>query len=73
MIERYAARSGRDVSNLDFYIAFASWRLACILEGVHARYQAGAMGDSRPNFGLDSFIRRIDSLAARAESMAVAL
>jgi aminoglycoside phosphotransferase (APT) family kinase protein len=73
MVARYAARSGRDVSNLDFYIAFASWRLACILEGVHARYQAGAMGESRPKFGLDSFVRRIDSLAARAESMAVAL
>jgi aminoglycoside phosphotransferase (APT) family kinase protein len=73
MVERYASRSGRDVSGLDFYIAFASWRLACILEGVHARYQAGAMGESRPNFGLDSFVRRIDSLASRAESMAVAL
>jgi aminoglycoside phosphotransferase (APT) family kinase protein len=73
MISRYAERSGRDVSELDFYVAFASWRLACILEGVHARYQAGAMGESRPNFGLDSFIRRIDSLAAKAESMAGAL
>jgi aminoglycoside phosphotransferase (APT) family kinase protein len=73
MIDRYAQRSGRDLTNLDFYVAFASWKLACILDGVHARYLAGAMGDSQPNFGLDSFVRRIDSLAARAEKMAASL
>jgi aminoglycoside phosphotransferase (APT) family kinase protein len=73
MITRYEQRSARDLSSLDFYIAFASWRLACILDGVHARYVAGAMGDSQPNFSLDSFVRRIDSLAARAEAMAVSL
>ena len=27
---------------MDFFFAFASWRLACILEGVHARYVGGA-------------------------------
>jgi len=41
---RYAAASGRDISQLDFYVAFAYWKLACIMEGVFARYQAGAMG-----------------------------
>jgi aminoglycoside phosphotransferase (APT) family kinase protein len=73
MIERYVERSGRDLSDLDFYVTFASWKLACILDGVHARYLSGAMGESRPNFGLDSFVRRIDALAARAEAMAVSL
>ena len=37
----YAARSGRDVSNLDWYIAFAAFKLAVILEGVHFRYVHG--------------------------------
>jgi aminoglycoside phosphotransferase (APT) family kinase protein len=42
--ERYAAQSGRDVTNLGFYVAFAQWKLACIGEGVFVRYAANAMG-----------------------------
>ena len=41
---RYAEVSGRDVSHLDYYVAFGYWKLACILEGVHRRYAAGAYG-----------------------------
>ncbi|MGN6682108.1 MAG: phosphotransferase family protein, partial [Streptosporangiaceae bacterium] len=33
-----------DLTNIDFYIAFAYWKLACILEGVFVRYAANAMG-----------------------------
>jgi aminoglycoside phosphotransferase (APT) family kinase protein len=42
---RYASATGRDVSDLPYYIAFARWRLACIGEGVFARYRNGAMAD----------------------------
>ncbi|MFV0307217.1 MAG: phosphotransferase family protein [Desertimonas sp.] len=45
LVERYAARTGRDVSQVDYYVAFSSWRLAVISEGVYARYLHGAMGD----------------------------
>ena len=48
LAERYAGRSGRDLSQLPYYVAFAHWRLACILEGVHARYATGAMGSADP-------------------------
>src|SRR5215475_8932028 len=41
---RYAANSGRDLANLNYYVAFAYWKLACILEGVFVRYAANAMG-----------------------------
>ena len=41
---RYAERSGRDTTELAYYTAFGHWRLACIIEGVYARYAAGAMG-----------------------------
>ncbi len=41
---RYRDKSGRDTSDLDYYTAFGHWRLACIIEGVYARYAAGAMG-----------------------------
>ncbi len=50
--ERYAAATGRDLSQLDFYLAFAYWRLACILEGVYSRYVAGAMGDDGFDFSV---------------------
>lgn len=42
--DRYAERSGRDLSHLDFYISFAYWKVACIVEGVYSRYMAGAGG-----------------------------
>ena len=40
-IQRYAEKSGRDISNLDFYAALAFFKLAVILEGIHARYLEG--------------------------------
>jgi aminoglycoside phosphotransferase (APT) family kinase protein len=43
--ERYAAATGFDVSGIDYYEAFAYWRMACISEGVYARFRDGAMGD----------------------------
>jgi aminoglycoside phosphotransferase (APT) family kinase protein len=46
VVERYAKVSGRDLSQLDYYEAFAYWKLACILEGVYVRYAAGAMGET---------------------------
>ncbi|MEV5981559.1 phosphotransferase family protein [Streptomyces sp. NPDC052114] len=41
LIERYAARSGRDVSGVAWYTAFAWFKLAVILEGIHYRYTLG--------------------------------
>lgn len=42
LIDAYRELTGRDTSYMNFFFAFASWRLACILEGVHARYVGGA-------------------------------
>ncbi|MFJ9812241.1 phosphotransferase family protein [Streptomyces sp. NPDC101158] len=41
LIERYAARSGRDTGALAWYTAFAWFKLAVILEGIHYRYTLG--------------------------------
>jgi aminoglycoside phosphotransferase (APT) family kinase protein len=41
MAERYAKRSGRDVSDLHWYVGFAAFKLAVIIEGVHYRYVQG--------------------------------
>jgi aminoglycoside phosphotransferase (APT) family kinase protein len=64
VIERYAAASGRTVDNIDYYIAFGYWKLACIVEGVYARYAGGAMGGDGQ--GADAFATQVDVLATAA-------
>jgi len=51
LVARYAERSGRDVGDLDFYVAFARWRAACIQAGVHSRYEGGALGGGEGDAG----------------------
>lgn len=63
--ERYAERSGRDLSQLDFFVALGYWKLAIILEGVYARYTAGAYGKADP--GVEEFARLVERLVAEAE------
>jgi aminoglycoside phosphotransferase (APT) family kinase protein len=43
-IAHYATASGRDVADVDWYLAWANWRIACILSGVHARNVQGGGG-----------------------------
>jgi aminoglycoside phosphotransferase (APT) family kinase protein len=45
VVARYARLSGRDVSDLPYWVAFSRWRSACISAGVRARYLAGHMAD----------------------------
>ncbi len=65
LLERYATRTGRDLSGIDYYVAFSCWRLAIISEGVYARYLHGAMG-STDGVEFDSFRIGVDALAERA-------
>jgi aminoglycoside phosphotransferase (APT) family kinase protein len=52
MSARYASRSGRDVGDLHWYVAFAAFKLAVILEGVHYRYVQGqTVGDGFDTIG----------------------
>lgn len=41
LIARYADASGRDLSQLDWYVAFNRFKTACIMHGVYARYRNG--------------------------------
>ena len=68
LAERYAAVSGRDLSDLPFYVSFAYWKLACILEGVYARYLGGALG-ARDSAELEPFKLQVEGAAAQAEAM----
>jgi aminoglycoside phosphotransferase (APT) family kinase protein len=65
LTEAYAAASGRDVTGIDYYVAFGYWKLACIIEGVYARYKHGAMGDAA---GFELFAAQVDRLAEAAQA-----
>jgi aminoglycoside phosphotransferase (APT) family kinase protein len=69
MLERYATRSGRDVSLVDYYTAFSMWKSACIVEGVYSRYLGGALGETDVDF--DRFKNQVEVMA-RAAAEAVA-
>ena len=47
MCQIYADNTGRDLSRINYYRAFAHWRLAAIGQGVYKRYLMGAMGEDR--------------------------
>lgn len=68
LVQRYATKSGRDVTHLDFYIAFALWKFSCIIEGVYARYLGGALG-ARNAADLEPFKLQVDSAATHAETL----
>ena len=76
LIERYAARTGFDVSCLDYYRAFGHWRMAVIAEGIKRRYESGSMtpageqSTERTGAAVDfgHLERRVRSLAALADS-----
>ncbi|MCX9193230.1 acyl-CoA dehydrogenase [Carbonactinospora thermoautotrophica] len=52
LVERYAARSGVGVDRLDWYIAFAFYKIAVILEGIYCRYVQGlTVGDGFDRIG----------------------
>ena len=62
-VERYSTVTGRSIADIGWYEAFACWRLACIAEGVLARYLAGVMGDEVDTSGMAG---RVDALAVHA-------
>jgi aminoglycoside phosphotransferase (APT) family kinase protein len=70
VVAAYAARSTRDLSDFDYYLAFAHWKVACIIEGVYARHAAGAMGADADAQELQSLKTRVELLARRAAEIA---
>ncbi len=69
LMQRYAERSGRDLAELDYYVALARWKLAIILEGVYSRYAAGGYG--KTDQGFEQFAKSVEDLAdAAAEAEA---
>jgi aminoglycoside phosphotransferase (APT) family kinase protein len=68
VIDRYATRSGRDVSAIDWYHTFARWKLGIVLEGTYAKWQRGQSDNKvHEHFGPQAD-RALDDAVARIRS-----
>ncbi len=47
LMERYAAKSGRDLSSMHFYLPFAYFKLSVILQQIYVRWLRGQTQDPR--------------------------
>lgn len=67
MLESYANQSGRDVSNIDYYLAFAFYKIAGILQQIYYRWKIGEAKDER--FGkLGEGVKNLIELSFRARN-----
>jgi aminoglycoside phosphotransferase (APT) family kinase protein len=67
LINRYAARTGRDVSAVAFYEVFALFKIAVVLQQIYFRYVRGQTHDDR----FKEFGRRVSGLAREALDSAI--
>jgi len=58
LVERYALATGRDVSSMTFYLAFARFKVAVILQQIYYRFHLGLTQDQR----FASLPRKIETL-----------
>jgi aminoglycoside phosphotransferase (APT) family kinase protein len=65
-IERYAARTGFDVSAIGWHQVFAAFKLAVIIQQIYIRYVRGQTRDQR----FRHYYRRVLGLAAKAQGLA---
>lgn len=65
VLKAYASHTTLDVSHVAYYQAFGYWKLACILQGVFARYRAGATAGDQGS--VDEYPAHIAMLAETAK------
>ena len=65
VLNAYARHTSLDVSHVAYYQAFGYWKLACILQGVFARYRAGATAGDQGS--VEEFPAHIAMLAETAK------
>lgn len=70
MVQRYSSRAGRDVPDLRWYSAFARFKLAAIMQGVHHRYLQGSYGSQEGFTGMGDAVAPLiaDALSILRES-----
>ena len=62
-------RAAANSSRVDFYVVFAYWKLACIVEGVYSRYFHGAMGADKDPSAFDHFRAQVERSAENAAAL----
>lgn len=62
VVEYYAMRSGRDVSNISYYEVFAIFKLAVVLQQIYVRFHRGQTHDER----FRNFDKRVRNLIDQA-------
>ena len=68
LADRYAELTGRDLSGIGYYMAFGCFKLAVVLEGIHARFlQHKTVGEGfeREGFAVPALIERAHQLLDR--------
>jgi aminoglycoside phosphotransferase (APT) family kinase protein len=68
LADRYAELTGRDLSGIGYYMAFGCFKLAVVLEGIHARFLQGKTvgeGFEREGFAVPVLIERAHQLLDR--------
>ena len=66
LARRYGARTGRSLSQLDYYVAFNRWKTAAIIHGVYARYMEGKK--SHQGVDLEALRQQIDTSLSASEA-----
>ncbi len=69
LAQRYTAQTARDPNTVTYYEAFAHWRLACIGEGVYARYLGGQQGSQDEDIDLDQLRDSVERRGDRAAQL----
>jgi aminoglycoside phosphotransferase (APT) family kinase protein len=64
-VERYGASTGRDLSQVDWYLVFGAWKLAVILQQIHIRWRRGQTQDERFASLGEGAVRLLELAAAR--------
>lgn len=66
LMDRYAQRSGRDLSAMHWYLVFGYFKLAVILQQIYARWKKGQTQDER----FADFDERVRTLILHANALA---
>ena len=66
IVERYAARSGRDLSGIRYYEIFAVFKIAVVIQQIYYRFVQGQTSDQR----FATFDARVAYLARHAAGLA---
>jgi aminoglycoside phosphotransferase (APT) family kinase protein len=65
IVERYASKTGRDLSNISYYEVLGMFKLAVILQQIYYRFRRGQTQDTR----FQHFDKQVKNLVELASSL----